>query len=659
MRIRMRHCIKMLRRLAVDATPARRGLATLAPQSSLYDALQRRWSKGDDAAQPAPTSLPALPAMTALPKADVLTAISASLNSAEPLHAALATALTCRVDMPDALTKAVLDAVPTTATTLDDRRRLLRVLVSLATQQHCSAPGLLAQCMHMKAYDEALRLYTHGCYDGEIRPGMANVLVHMHALTEFAPALPGTLSLPKTWKHFVSYFVYRKKALAPSIAHVMIKQFPFCGSPAPSALSMVALDLIESSEKDQFKLLHDLVRCVLRRSDWRLSPDVFTTWLYNEGHRRHHARLLPLLLEALAHNKLTHTPPNVIISGLRSSLLLCDWALVVRFQQLLTPTSAKVVFLLSAGESLVTPAVAAFCLRPPHAISADGIAEWALSLPTPSLRAEFAQLFGPKLMVLLGADEARALALLELAATAEARTFGDMLDIYLVACQRAGTSMTSALTLASTHKRLFKELPPTLLVASLAAGDFALATDLFEHTESRHMDNPRHAQALEALLRASSSSQREAIRAYFLEHDGSKAMAVFEIFEASDMVVPASLLRHFALDVTRAHDMLSLNRLLEYGALHEVALPADVFTVCFVTHRKERQDPTVFVRAFLDWVGLGLVEDNAIVYHAAIHACLDCDNIDVAWTCVEEADAHGIVLEKVLLDRLVWATDNS
>ncbi|KDO28598.1 hypothetical protein SPRG_06454 [Saprolegnia parasitica CBS 223.65] len=648
----------MLRRLAVDATPARRGLATLAPQSSLYDALQRRWSK-EEATQPSPTSLPALPTMPALPKTDVLATISASLRGAEPLHAALTTALTSHVDMPNALTKAVLDAVPTTATTLDDRRRLLRVLVSLATQQQCTAPGLLAQCMHMKAYDEALRLYTHGCYDSEIPPGMATVLFHMHALTEFAPALPATLSLPKTWKLFVSYFVYRKKALAPSIAHVLIKQFPFCGSPTPSVLSMVALDLIESSEKDQFKLVHDLVRCVLRRADWRLSPDVFTTWLYNEGHRRHHARLLPLLLDALAHDKLTHTPPNVIITGVRSSLLLCDWALVARFQHLLTPTSAKVVFLLSAGESLVTPAVAAFCLRPPHAISADGIAEWALALPTPSLRAQFAELFGPKLMVLVGADEASALALLHLAAATEASTFGDMLDIYLEACQRAGTSTTGALTLAATHKRLFKDVPPQLLVASLAAGDFELATDLFEHAESKHMDNPRHAHALEALLRASSSSQRDAIHAYFLAHDTSKAMAVFEIFEASDLVVPASLLRHFALDVTRAHDMVSLNRLLEYGVLHEVALPADVFTVCFVTHRKELQDPTGFVTAFLQWVALGLVEDNAIVYHAAIHACLDCNNIDLAWTCVEEADAHGIVLEKVILDRLVWATDNS
>ncbi|OQR84904.1 hypothetical protein ACHHYP_20626 [Achlya hypogyna] len=650
----------MFRRLAVEAKPARRCLATLArgKKASLYDTLQSRWAK-TDAVAPASAAIYVTPMDQRLPAEVVIADLTASLGTFASLKRALDKAATSFAVVPDSIAADILAAVPTAATTPDEHRELLRHLVVLATNGQFHATGLLVQCLKLKAYDEALVLYTHGIDD--VSDETYTVLSIMHGLTEFAPALVGGISLPKTWKLLTAYFMHHRRGLAPAVAALMAKQFPFVATPPPAVLSQVALDLIYDAEKIQFKAVHNLVRCVLHRPNWQLTPQVFITWLERNGHRPHHGVILPLLLAALSDHKLTAVDPTVVAAGLRASLVLGNWALVARFQSLAPPVDPKLRFVLDAGTPLVTSSVAAFCLRPPHAIEPDGIVDWAMALPA-ELQSRFVQLFGPKLLVLLGADTARfasALKFLTFAADKDGAPLGDMLEIYIEACTRFGLSPTDALALAQRSQDKLKEVPPLVLIAALEAGDFGLATELFESAESKTMDNPCHAYALEALLQAATPAARQDVHAYFLRKEPGKAMAVFQLFAAADLALPPSLLRHFCLDVIRQHDMHSFHTLLEYGMAHEIPLPADVFTVCFGTHRKEKRDPTVFVRAFVQWVALGLVEDNAIVYHAAIRACLTCDNVDVAWECVEEADSRGILLDKALLDRLVRVTDNS
>ncbi|OQS07917.1 hypothetical protein THRCLA_00090 [Thraustotheca clavata] len=651
----------MLRRLAVAES---RRLATLAKNrnGSLYEALQKRSinssesTGAENASQLA--SYPVLLPPTSLPANVVIDTIRASLGSFHQVPLALQQALDCRVIIPSDVISAVLDDVPALTANKDDRRQILRLLVQLVLNEQASSQELLNACLHHKAFEEALLLFRNGCYDN-LSIQTKTIMTHMHCLTEFSSALPKQIELIKVWKLFMAYFVHGKRSRAPQVALIFQHQYPFIGSPTPEVVSKIALDMIRDNSKDLYKIIRQFIRCALLREDWYLTPAVYSEWL--DRFPQHHSRSIPLLLDTIEAKKLTNVPSGLISKGLRYSFLLCDWNHVAAFQALGPVTNLKLSFLqdiLSNDPSLLTNQITSFALdHHPEPHLSPFVVQWLRESCPSNFHRVFMQEFGPKLMTLLTIEQSSfplALEVLELASALEdVATLSDMFDIYFNACKRRRVSPLPGLVIAQANTEKLTSIPLQMMSAALEARDYQLVTELYKITQEHEMGENWPKFAAQATAIASTPADHDMIHAFFIDKDETKTMDVFNMFVKANSKLSSESLRHFALNVMRQHDMVSLHEILDYAERNEVPLSAEIFTVCFTTHRREKQDPSVFLQIFNKWVELGLVEDNAIVYHAAIHGCMECGNIDLAWSCVENADVNGILLDQKLLNSLV------
>ncbi|KAF0695952.1 Aste57867_13259 [Aphanomyces stellatus] len=139
---------------------------------------------------------------------------------------------------------------------------------------------------------------------------------------------------------------------------------------------------------------------------------------------------------------------------------------------------------------------------------------------------------------------------------------------------------------------------------------------------------------------------------YFVRQDVTQTSAVFETLVAAKVDVTDIQLRQMLHHVVRTHDMVAAHAMLAFAQATSTPLTSDVFTRCFAEHQRSKQDPAAFVSLFMDLSTFGLVEDNTIVYQAAIRGCIAVKNFNLAWKIATRAESRGIFVEHHLLEKL-------
>ncbi|ETW02770.1 hypothetical protein H310_05264 [Aphanomyces invadans] len=128
--------------------------------------------------------------------------------------------------------------------------------------------------------------------------------------------------------------------------------------------------------------------------------------------------------------------------------------------------------------------------------------------------------------------------------------------------------------------------------------------------------------------------------------------SIFDVLVKNGIHMGLGTYRKMLLQVIHDLDMVTAHAMLQHAQNHSIEVSPDVFTVCFAQHAHSKRDPAAFVSLLNSMSTLGLLQDNGVVYQAAIRACIAAKKSKLMWGCVNRAESRGVMLDREMLGEL-------